>query len=124
MLSESNFENVLFLGLAPKADGIEANAPQKIDKEGLPVWTLSALVKAPEGLYEGLTFNLSAPKKMAEEIMTIKDLTPIKLFGLKGGKWSKYDSSETKWSFSITGGTASSGNQALDSLNRQFGAKP
>ena len=103
LVSESNFENVLFLGLAPKADGIEANAPQKIDKEGLPVWTLSALVKAPEGLYEGLTFTLPASKKQAEEIMAIKDLTPIKLLNLKGGKWSKIDSSETKWSFQITG---------------------
>ena len=103
LLSESNFENVLFLGLAPKADGIESNAPQKIDKEGLPVWTLSALVKAPEGLYEGASFTLPASKKLAEEIMAIKDLTPIKLLGLKGGKWSKHDSAETKWSFLISG---------------------
>ena len=103
LVSESNFETVLFLGLAPKADGIETNAPQKIDKEGLPVWVLSALVRAPEGLYEGMTFTLPASKKMAEEIMTIKDLTPIKLLNIKGGKWSKYDSAETKWSFLISG---------------------
>ena len=103
LLAEANFEHVLFLGLAPKSDGIEANAPHKIDKDGLPVWTVSALVKAPEGLYEGVTFTLPAPKKLAEEIMTIKDLTPVKLLGLKGGKWTKFDSGETKWSFLISG---------------------
>ncbi len=103
LISESNFESILFLGLAPKADGIETNAPQKIDKDGLLIWTLSALVKAPEGLYEGMTFTLPASKKLAEEIMAIKDLTPIKLLNIKGGKWSKFDSSETKWSFQISG---------------------
>ena len=59
LLSESNFKNVPFLSLAPKADGIETNAPQKIDTEGLLVWTLSALIEAAEGLYEGATFTLS-----------------------------------------------------------------
>lgn len=103
LISESNFESILFLGLAPKADGIETNAPQKIDKDGLLIWTLSALVKAPEGLYEGMTFTLPASKKLAEEIMAIKDLSPIKLLNIKGGKWSKIDSSETKWSFQISG---------------------
>ena len=102
-LLENIFETVLFSDLAPKADGIEAQAPQKIDKEGLPVWTLAALVKMPGGLYEGETFTLSASKKAAEDITTVKPLTPIKLLGLKGGKWSKSDSSTTRWSFLISG---------------------
>ena len=102
-LLENIFETVLFSDLAPKTEGIEANAPQKIDKEGLPVWTLAALVKVPGGVFEGETFTLSAPKKAAEEIMTLKDLTPIKLLGLKGGKWSKSDSATTRWSFLISG---------------------
>lgn len=102
-LLENIFETVLFSALAPKAESIEPNAPQKIDKEGLPVWTLAALVKLPGGLYEGETFTLSAPRKVAEEIMVLKDLAPIKLLGLKGGKWSKSDSAATRWSFLISG---------------------
>lgn len=102
-LAENIFETVLFSGLAPKSEGIEADSPQKIDKDGVPVWTLAALIKAPGGLYEGETFTLSAMRKAAEEIMTLKDLTPIKLLGLKGGKWSKSDSTSTKWTFTITG---------------------
>ena len=102
-LAENFLETVLYSDLAPKTDGIEANAPQKIDKEGLPVWTLAALVKVPGGLFEGETFTLSATKKTAEEIMALKPLTNIKLLGLKGGKWSKSDSVATRWSFLITG---------------------
>ena len=102
-ISETFLETVLYSDLAPKTDGIETNAPQKIDKEGLPVWTLSALVKVPGGLFEGESFTLSATKKTADEIMAIKPLTQIKLLNLKGGKWSKNDSVTTKWSFLISG---------------------
>ena len=102
-LAENFLETVLYSDLAPKTDGVEENAPQKIDKSGLPVWTLAALVKVPGGLYEGETFTLSANKKSAEEIMALKQLTPIKLLGLKGGKWSKTDSVTTRWSFLISG---------------------
>jgi hypothetical protein len=46
---------------------------------------------------------LPATKKVADEIKALEELTPIRLVGLSGGKWSRSDTDRTNWSFQITG---------------------
>ena len=102
-LHENLFEIVRLLAISPKSEGVEADSPQKIDKDGVPVWTLSALVKIAGSVPETEVFTISAMRKLAEEIGSIPEFSTIKLIGLSGGKWSRANSDKTKWSFQITG---------------------
>lgn len=102
-LSEKLFDSVRLISIEPKTEGIGPDAPQKTDKDGTPMWVITALVKFQGGASETETFTISANKKGFEEIAAIPELTPIRLAGLSGGKWSRSDTDRTNWTFQITG---------------------
>ena len=102
-LSETLFESVCFLELAPKTEGLGADAEQKTDKDGTPLWVLTALVKFQGQKRDTEVFTLAASRKDAEAIKGISELALIRLRGLSGGKWAKAGADKTNWSFSITG---------------------
>lgn len=102
-MNENLYESVCFLELAPKTDGLGAGADQKTDKDGTPIWVLTALVKFQGQKRDTEVFTLTANRKEAEAIKAIPELTIIKLRGLSGGKWAKAGVDKTNWSFSITG---------------------
>ena len=102
-LSEKLFDSIRFISIDPKFEGINSDAPQKADKDGNPQWVITALVKFQGGASETESFTLPATKKVADEIKALEELTPIRLVGLSGGKWSRSDTDRTNWSFQITG---------------------
>lgn len=102
-LSTDLFGSVRFLDISPKGDGPGSDGKQKVDRDGVPQWVVSALVKVRESKTETETFTLTAPLELAERIDKIEELTPIRLVGLSGGKWSRATSDKTEWSFQITG---------------------
>lgn len=102
-LSEKLFDSVRFISIEPKTEGIGSDAPQKTDKDGTPLWVITALVKFQGGASETESFTLPASKKLSEEIKALQELAPIRLIGLSGGKWSRSDTDRTNWSFQITG---------------------
>ncbi len=97
------FDSVRFVSITAKMAGFGATAEQKQDKNGAPVWTVSALVKRGEDPAGMENFSLTAPAKVAEAIGRIAELTPVRLVGLAGGKWAKAGSDRTEWSFQISG---------------------
>ena len=97
------YDSVRYLSITPKMTGFGAAAEQKQDKNGIPVWTISALVKRGDDPAAMETFSLTAPTKTAEAISKVAELTPIRLVGLSGGKWAKAGSDRTEWSFQISG---------------------
>ena len=101
-LHPNTYEAVRFIGIEAKMEGIGENSGQKKDKDGTPVWVVSALVKVPGGSQEMETFTLPASNDIANKIKGIEELTPIRLVGLAGGKWSKSVTDKTTWSFQIT----------------------
>jgi hypothetical protein len=102
-LSEKLFDSVRYISIEPKTAGIGSDAPQKTDKDGIPVWVITALVKHQGGASETENFTLAANKKGFEEISAIQELAPIRLVGLSGGKWSRSDTDRTNWTFQISG---------------------
>ena len=102
-LHPNTFETVRFISLAPKTEGFGADEKHKTDKNGVPIWTVSALVKIADSNQEMETFTLTAPTEIANKIKAIEELAPIRLIGLAGGKWSKQATDKTAWSFQITG---------------------
>ena len=102
-LSEKLFDSVRFISIEPKTDGVGSDAPQKTDKDGTPMWVITALVKYQGGVSETEAFTLPANKKGFDEISAIQELAPIRLVGLSGGKWSRSDTDRTNWTFQITG---------------------
>ena len=97
------FDSVRFVSITTKMAGFGSTAEQKQDKNGTPVWTISALVKRGEDPAAMENFSLTAPIKVAEAIGKVAELTPIRLVGLSGGKWAKSGSDRTEWSFQISG---------------------
>jgi hypothetical protein len=97
------FDSVRYLSISAKMAGFGSAAEQKQDKNGTPVWTISALVKRGDDPAAMENFSLTAPAKTADAISKIPELTPIKLVGLAGGKWAKAGSDRTEWSFQISG---------------------
>ena len=97
------YDSVRFLSIIPKMASFGANAEQKVDKNGTPVWTVSGLVKRGEDRPEMEAFTLTTSVKTAEGIGKVPELAPIRLLGLAGGKWAKAGSDRTEWSFQITG---------------------
>ena len=97
------FASVRYLSIVPKMSGYGPLAEHKSDKEGTPVWTVSALVNRGEEASQTETFTLIATAKLAENIGNLPELTPIKLHGLSGGKWVQSGGDKTTWSFQITG---------------------
>lgn len=102
-LSEALYQEIRFLDISPKTEGVGEAAKQQTDKDGVPKWVLTALVKFQGSKQETETFTLTAPQELAEKINTIPELTNISLKGLAGGKWSKTGVDKTSWSFQITG---------------------
>jgi hypothetical protein len=102
-LHPNTFETVRFLGIEPKNEGLGDNVGQKKDKNGTPVWVVSALVKMTGGTQDLETFTLTAPSDIANKIKAIEELSMVRLAGLHGGKWSKAITDQTTWSFQISG---------------------
>jgi hypothetical protein len=102
-LASNLFESVRFLDISPKFEGFGADEVQKKDKDGTPVWVITALVKVQGSKQETETFTLTASQKDADAVRSIAELTPIKLVGLAGGKWSKAQTDKTSWSFQVSG---------------------
>ena len=103
-LSPNTFESVRILGIAPKTDLLEGGERiQRKDKNGTPMWVVSALVKVDGSTQETENFTLTAPNDVAQKIAQIEELTPIRLVGLSGGKWSRTTSDQTAWTFQIKG---------------------
>ena len=44
-LSDKLFDSVRFISIEPKTEGIGSDAPQKTDRDGTPLWVITALVK-------------------------------------------------------------------------------
>ena len=97
------FASVRFLSIAPKMTGFGPLAEHKSDKDGTPVWTVSALVNRGDEASQTESFSLIATTKLADSIGQLPELTLIKLHGLSGGKWVQNGSDKTNWSFQITG---------------------
>lgn len=102
-LSPNLFESVRFIAITPKTERVNGEDKQKSNTEGIPQWSVSALVKFQGGNQETELFTISAPTEIASKIKVIDELTPIRLQGLSGGKWSKNTTDKTSWSFQITG---------------------
>ena len=102
-LADNIFDEVRFLGVSPKMDGLGAAATQKHDKDGTAMWVVSALVKYQGGRPETETFTLAAPAETAATIAKVPELSPIAFTGLHAGKWSKAGSDRTEWTFQVSG---------------------
>ena len=102
-LAANLFDSVRFIDISPKTEGFGNDEVQKKDKDGTPVWVITALVKYQGGKNETETFTLVASSKDADGIRGIPELTAIKLVGLAGGKWSKAQTDKTSWSFQVSG---------------------
>lgn len=102
-LSPGTFTEVRFLDLSPKTDGFGDKEQQKVDKDGTPIWVISALVSYNGSKLESELFSITANKKDAESMRGIPQFAAVKLHGLTGGKWTKAQETKTYWSFQITG---------------------
>lgn len=102
-LDRSLFETVRFLDISPKKEGLGSEEKHKTDKNGVPQWVVSTLVKYQGSKQETEVFTLTAPQAIAETIDMIDELTPIRLVDLAGGKWSRSTTDKTSWSFQISG---------------------
>lgn len=102
-LAENIYQEVRYLDISVKTEGLGDESKQATDRDGTPKWVVSALVKYEGGKQETETFSLTATQQVAEKINTIPELTPIKLTGLAAGKWSRSATDKTSWSFQITG---------------------
>lgn len=101
--NELVFTEIRFLDISPKTKGLGAEATQQTTTEGIPKWTVSALVKVGEEPQQTENFTLVASQSTAEQINKIPTLTPIRLLGFEMGKWTKKDTDKTYWSFQMTG---------------------
>lgn len=103
-LSPNLYHSVRFIDISPKMEGFGTNRTHQHDANGTPKWVISALVKLNDGeKAETENFTLTAPEATAKKIAEIPELSPIKLVGLAGGKWSRSESDRTEWSFQIDG---------------------
>ena len=102
-LHPNTFETARFIGITPKTEGFGVDEKHKTDKNGVPVWVVSALVKMAGGVQEMENFSITTPAEVANKIKSIDELAPIRLVGLAGGKWSPLQADKTNWTFQITG---------------------
>lgn len=102
-LAENTFTSVRFLDITPKFELRFGQSAPKVDKEGTPQYVLTALVKFGDEKSQTEAFTISLADKELHQLQSIPELTPIRLIGLRGGKWSREDSNQTNWSFQITG---------------------
>lgn len=103
-LAANTFDSVRFLDITQKIDLLDSGErTQRKNKDGTPMWVVSALVKFQGSPPETENFTLVAPNEVANKYAQIGELAEIKLIGLAGGKWSRTTSDQTAWSFQITG---------------------
>ena len=103
-LAANTFDSVRFLDITQKIDLLDGGErTQRKNKDGTPMWVVSALVKFQGSPPETENFTLVAPNEVASKYAQIVELAEIKLIGLAGGKWSRTTSDQTAWSFQITG---------------------
>jgi hypothetical protein len=103
------FSSVRFLDISPKLTKgrsvLNDEFHQAGTPDGVPKWTLSALVKiAAADKPETQDFTLIAPEAVAQQINKLPELTAIELLGLAAGKWSREASDRTEWTFQNNGG--------------------
>ena len=100
----SMYDSVHFLSITPKTVfATDGEGGQQKDKNGVPKWVVSAVVKFGEQPQDTETFTLVAQIDVATAIKQIPELAPVKLLGFSGGKWTREGTKETYWSFKITG---------------------
>lgn len=103
-LAANTFDSVRFLDITQKIDLLDSGErTQRKNKDGTPMWVVSALVKFQGSPPETENFTLVAPNEVANKYAQIGELAEIKLIGLAGGKWSRTTSDQTARSFQITG---------------------
>jgi len=102
-IAETTFASVRFLDISEKFELKFGQAAPKVDKTGVPQYVLTALVKFGDEKPQTEGFTITLDDKGLHQIKSIAELTPIRLLGLKGGKWSRDDSNQTTWSFQISG---------------------
>lgn len=83
--SELVFTEIRFLDISPKTKGLGAEATQQTTAEGIPKWTVSALVKVKNEPQQTENFTLIASQSAAEQINKLPTLTPIRLLGFEMG---------------------------------------
>jgi hypothetical protein len=101
-LAENLFTSVKFLDLSPKTELKFGEHVPKLTKEGTPQFVLTALVKYGDDKPQTEVFTITLDEKTANHLRGIPELSPIRLIGLKGGKWSRQESDQTNWSFQIS----------------------
>lgn len=102
-LAENLFSSVKFLDLSPKMEIKFGELEPKTTKEGVPQYVLTALVKFGDDKSQTEVFTIALDDKQLNQVRGIPELTPIRLIGLRGGKWSRQESDQTTWSFQISG---------------------
>lgn len=102
-LSENLFSSVKFLDISPKMELKFGELEPKSTKEGVPQYVVTALIKFGDDKSQTEVFTIALDDKHLTRVQAIPELTPIRLVGLKGGKWSREASDQTTWSFQIAG---------------------
>lgn len=100
-LAAEVFESTHLLGIEPRSDGIGEARTQKHTSEGVPVWTLTMLIKRPGSIPEVELFSWACPADAAGQIKGMAPMTPVTLVGLEAGKWSRANSDRTTWTFRV-----------------------
>lgn len=102
-LSAETFEAIHFLGVEARNDGPGANRTQKHTPEGVPVWTLTMLIKRTGSIPEVELFTWVASQADADRVSNLPPMTPVKVHGLEAGKWSRANTDRTTWTFRVSG---------------------
>ena len=106
-LASDVFETIHFLGIEARTDGLGEARTQKHTPDGVPVWTLTLLIKRPGSIPEVELFAWAATAQAAEHVTGMAPMTPVALLGLEAGKWSRANSDRTTWTFRVAGIEAS-----------------
>jgi len=97
------FEAVHYLGIEARTDGIGDARTQKHTPGGLPVWTLTLLIKRGNNIPEVELFTWAAAGQAVEAVKALPPMTPVTLIGLEAGKWTRANSDRTTWTFRVAG---------------------
>jgi hypothetical protein len=102
-LANNVFEAAHFLGIEARSDGMGETRTQKHNPDGVPVWTLTLLIKRAGSIPEVELFTWTASTEAAQAVKEIPPMTPVTLIGLEAGKWSRANTDRTTWTFRVAG---------------------
>ena len=102
-LAADVFESTHLLGIEARTDGIGETRTQKHTPDGVPVWTLTMLIKRPGSIPEVELFAWATTAANAEQVKNMAPMTAVTLIGLEAGKWSRANSDRTTWTFRVAG---------------------